>query len=311
MNKIVKNIIIFTVISVSAIIVKSDSKIETEKEIIYNYYDIDDDISSIKVDSILEKIDKEYDIDRFSLDTKEDVESVLLLNAVIDNNKLSEEERELCYSMVPFYLDYDNLNRKSIYERLSNLDIIYSNKEIKVNATDTKGATYYPDKNIIICRDKRNIVLKHELFHVSMPMTNFPKALREGLVSKLTKEYFYYNSDVSLPSTYREYMALINSLTYIVDSDTLIEVASFNDLEKFKEVLLSKGSIMEDELNNIFSFLDKELNIMDKTNIVRELVNSYPVLKEEPKALGYLEVYNLYDSSISDEYYFNKAKIKK
>ena len=310
MNKIVKNIIIFAVITVSAVIVKSDGKIETEKEIIYNYYANDDDIPSIKVDSILKKIDEEYNIDSFSISEKEDVESVLLLNAVIDNNKLNEEERELCYSLLPFYLDYDNLDRKGIYERLSNLDIIYSNNNIQVNATDTKGASYYPDKNIIICRKKDDIVLFHELFHVSMPMTNFPKALREGLVSKLTKEYSY-SVDISFSSTYREYMALINSLTYIVDSDTLIEVASFNDLEKFKEVLLSKGSIMEDELNNIFSSLDKELNIMDKTNIVRELVNSYPVLKEEPKALGYLEVYNLYDSSISDEYYFNKAKIKK
>ena len=212
--------------------------------------------------------------------------------------------------MLPFYLDYDNLDRKGIYERLSNLDIIYSDREVKVNVTDKKGASYYPDYNIIICRKKDDIVLFHELFHVSMPMTNFPKALREGLVSKLTKEYAY-NVDVSFPSTYREYMALINSLTYIVDSDTLIEVASFNDVESFKEILLNKGSIRRDELNNILSLFDKVLNIRDKTKIVRKLVDSYSIFKEDTKALDYLEVYNLYDSSISDDYYFNKSKIKK
>ena len=310
MNKFVKNIIIFTIISVSAIVAKSDSKIETEKEIIYNYYDMEDDISSIKVDSILKKIDEEYDIDRFRISEKEDVESVLLLNAIINNNKLNEEERELCYSLLPFYLDYDNLDRNGIYERLSTLDIIYSGKEIKVDVTDVNSATYYPDKNTIICRDKRNIVLKHELFHVSMPMTNFPKALREGLISKITKEYSY-NVDVSFPSTYREYMALINSLTYIIDNDTLIEVASFNDLEGFKEILLTKGSITIEEVNNIVSLFDKELKIDDKTKIVEELLDSYPIFRKDTKALDYLEVYNLYDSSISDDYYFNKTKIKK
>ena len=309
MNKFVKNIIIFSVISTSVVVVKSDSKTETEKEIIYNYYD-NDDISSIKVDSILKKIDQEYDIDRFSISKKEDVESVLLLNAVIDNNNLNKEEKGLCYSLLPFYLDYDNLDRKGIYERLSNLDIIYSDREVRVNVTDKKGASYYPDYNIITCRKKDDIVLLHELFHVSMPMTSYPKTLREGLVSKLTKEYSY-NVDVSFPSTYREYMALINSLTYIVDSDTLIEVASFNDVESFKEILLNKGSIRRDELNNILSLFDKVLNIRDKTKIVRKLVDSYSVFKENTKALEYLEVYNLYDSSISDDYYFNKSKIKK
>ena len=43
MNKFVKNIIIFTVISFSAVVVKSDSRDELSKEIIYNYYDEDND----------------------------------------------------------------------------------------------------------------------------------------------------------------------------------------------------------------------------------------------------------------------------
>ena len=49
---------------------------------------------------------------------------------------------------------------------------------------------------------------------------------------------------------------------------------------------------------------------MDKTKIVRKLVDSYSVFKEDNKALEYLEVYNLYNSSVSNEYYFNKDKIK-
>ena len=58
MNKFVKNIIIFTVISFSTIIVKSDSKEETSQEIIYDYYDISDEILSTKVENILQCIDE-------------------------------------------------------------------------------------------------------------------------------------------------------------------------------------------------------------------------------------------------------------
>lgn len=311
MNKFVKNIIIFTVISFSAIVVKSDSRDELSKEIIYNYYEEDnDEVINAKVKSILKLIDEQYDLEPFNIDSKEDIKSVLLLNAAIDNDKLTGDEKELCYSLLPFYLDYDNLDRRGIYERLSTLDIIYVDDEVKVSPTDIKGASYLPDNNMIICRSKKNILLRHELFHVSIPMTDFPKALKEGLASKLTKEYFY-NENVKLSSTYREYMALINSLTYIIDSDTLIEVTSLNDLEKFKEILLNKGSITENELDNIISLFDKQLKIKDKTEIVNKLLESYVSLKEEPKALENLKVYNLYDSSKVDDYYFNKSKIKK
>ena len=243
------------------------------------------------------------------IEQEEDIKSILLLNAVIENGKLTNDEKELCYSLLPFYLDYDNLDRKGIYERLSTLDIIYIDEEVKVSATEVKGASYIPDSNIIICYNKKNIILKHELFHVSIPMTDFPKALKEGLVSELTKEYFY-NENAKFSSTYREYMALINSFTYLIDSDTLIELASFNDLERFKEILLNKGSITENELDDIISLFDKQLGIKDRTKIVEELLESYDVLRNNPGALESLKVYNLYDSSKSADYYFNKSKIK-
>ena len=58
MNKFVKNIIIFTVISFSAIVVKSDSRDELSKEIIYNYYEEDnDEVINAKVKSILKLIE--------------------------------------------------------------------------------------------------------------------------------------------------------------------------------------------------------------------------------------------------------------
>lgn len=309
MNKFVKNIIIFTVISFSTIIVKSDSKEETSQEIIYDYYDTSDEILSTKVENILQCIDEHYDIDTFNVDSEEDIKSILLLNAVIENGKLTNDEKELCYSLLPFYLDYDNLDRKGIYERLSTLDIIYIDEEVKVSATEVKGASYIPDSNIIICHNKKNIILKHELFHVSIPMTDFPKVLKEGLVSELTKEYFY-NENAKFSSTYREYMALINSFTYLIDSDTLIELASFNDLERFKEILLNKGYITENELDDIISLFDKQLGIKDRTKIVEKLLESYDVLRNNPGALESLKVYNLYDSSKSADYYFNKSKMK-
>ena len=203
MNKFVKNIIIFTIISFGTVIVKSDSKEESSQKIIYDYYDTSDEILSTKVDDILHSIDEHYDIDTFNVDKEEDIKSVLLLNAVIENGKLTNDEKELCYSLLPFYLDYDNLDRKGIYERLNTLDIVYINKKIKVNSTDIKGASYYPDDNIIICYQKEKSILYHELFHVAIPMKDFPKALKEGLVSELTMEYFN-NEDVKFSSTYRE-----------------------------------------------------------------------------------------------------------
>ena len=309
MNKIVKNIIIFTVISVSAIIVKSDSKIETEKEIIYNYYDIDDDISSIKVDSILEKIDKEYDIDTFAFGSKEDISSVLLLNAVIDNDKLTTEEKELCYELLPFYLDYDSLDKKGIYERLNTLDIEYSKEEFKAGTNEIKGATYYRNCNTVVCYQKKDAILHHELFHVLLPMKNFPLAIKEGLVSRLTIEYFP-NEEINISSTYIRYTSLVNTLTYLIDSDTLIELASLSDLKELKEQLISKGSITKGELDNLLLQLDNNMDINTRTKVATTLLVNYPWLKEEEKALYNLEAFNIYTNNSDNTSYFIKTKTK-
>ena len=64
----------------------------------------------------------------------------------------------------------------------------------------------------------------------------------------------------------------------------LYRVASFNDLEGFKEILLTKGSITIEEVNNIVSLFDKELKIDDKTKIVEELLDSYPIFRKDTKA---------------------------
>ena len=77
MNKFVKNIIIFTVISFSTIIVKSDSKEESSEEIIYDYYDTSDEILSTKVENILQCIGEHYDIDTFNVDWEENIKSIL------------------------------------------------------------------------------------------------------------------------------------------------------------------------------------------------------------------------------------------
>ena len=75
-------------------------------------------------------------------------------------------------------------------------------------------------------------------------------------------------------------------------------------MQKIKITCSSLTSLAEE-----ISSLGDELNT--KCLEFEELLDSYPIFRKDTKALDYLEVYNLYDSSISDDYYFNKTKIKK
>lgn len=308
MNKFIKRILIYTLISINTLTLKASNKEESTKDIIYDYYD-DNYVINSKIINILNKIDEYYDITSIDIDEKDNIESILLLNALIENDNLTSEEKELGYELLPFFLDYNDIDKYSIYERLNTLDIIYEDKKLEIDTNELVAATYLPSENTITCYIEDGGVLHHELFHVLIPMEDFPKTLKEGLVSELSLEYFT-DEEVSLVSTYKKYVAFTKALTFLIDSDTLIELASYNDLISFKEILLNEGTITEDELDNILNLLDGNPDITTRGEITTTLINSFTSLKENSDALSNLRQYTIYNHIIDNNYYFNKEKIK-
>lgn len=311
MNRYLKKTLVLTLLSLNAILFKSSGKEESNKDIIYNYYDNNDFIMDSKIFKIIENINKYYDVSSINLTAKDDVEAVLLLKAVIDNNNLTEAEKQICYQFLPFYLDYNDLDWKGIYERLLTLDIDYSDKTVYVSDSSIKAATYYPDYNYIICYNNEKPILQHEIFHAIMPMSKFPKAIKEGLVSTLTFEYFDDNS-IKLVDTYQEYMALTKSFLSIIDNDLLVSLASYDDIYSFKDELKQEGTISSSEINSLFDLLDSDLNTEERNDIAIILLDNFGFLENNKKALENLRKFTLYNGNENEnsDYYFNKSKIK-
>lgn len=196
--------------------------------------------------SIVERIDNDPDSllneleDYAGIETN-DNNNLVVLHAIIDNNKLESEEKAYFYQLVDLISENPYLNKRMSYETLSDLDIVYTGKP---NGYDeTILALYSEEDNIIKVFAKKEELNKeifyHELIHAlftNKETINLPKFILEGETELLTNEYLSDNPFLE-KNTYPFEVSMIKLLCEMVGEDEILKVYTTGNINSLYEKL--------------------------------------------------------------------------
>ena len=228
-------------------------------------------------DDELDDLEKELSSEVGVTITRDD--NALVLNAAVENENLTDEEKEIIYNYVDLLNDNPYLDKDAAYDNLRNLEIEYD--EDADYGEDVMGVYMggFDDKIEIIKDDSERGTISHELVHCIYGDKNFkknPKFFNEGRTELLTNEYFSSNPFVETTSYLYE-IHMVKILCEIVGEDKVLEAYSKEDIGIVERELTKKT-----QLSNPEELIESMSNISDAiqagTKVSEEDVNNVQVL---------------------------------
>ena len=215
----------------------------------------------------------------------DEVDEYCLLNAVVQNNKLSDEDKEFFYRYIDLFLDNPYLNKEDVYYALLNLDISYMERPGAVSVY-TLGDFNNRKKIIRIFYDNaRRSTLAHEGVHClysNEKTKSLPTYFVEGMTELLANEYFDNNPFVEVNSYCFEVaccklLCELTSPDVVLKSFTLGDMGYIiDDMAKTLDVGYGEVEFAFDNLNKMFMGFNHELDYpIDKTAIFNDYMGIF------------------------------------
>ncbi len=265
----------------------------------------------------------ENDINKINnIDTNEyNKKSLYLLKAIVDNKKLTDEEKDEVYKIIEIVDDNKYTNLELSYKRLRNLDIEYKQTRPFYVKEETLGSYYSLINQINIYEDNEKFNVKtHELIHSIYYKNNetIPTYFKEGMTELLNNEYYSENPFYE-DSIYIYEICYVKILCNLLGSDTILETYTkadinilIDELEKITKdkFIASKIAYLDDK-----QFEKEKVNetdkkyIKDTLNIIKELMNKKIKDTEEideDLIKSYESLYyniGLYETCLENDYY--------
>ena len=212
-------------------------------------------------------------------------DNALVISAVLENDNLTEEEKEYIYNLVDLLNDNPYLDKTYAYKNLREVDITYGITPDKDYRKAVIG-TYTDELNKIEIIDKeyRDETMYHELIHCVYGddyIVKVPSFFNEGMTELLTNEYFSENpflEELSYPFE----VTMVKILCELIGEDKVLEAYSKEDISIVEKELKEKIGINDPE-----EFLDsmermsyclqnqKSINKSDLNNILFTVTNYY------------------------------------
>lgn len=234
-------------------------------------------------------------------------ESYLILSAIMNNDNLTKEEKELFYNL--FYVVEDNdkyINKEELYKNWINIDIKYPNKKIN----ESLCGIYYINENCIKIYDNKESTKNHEgihsVFTYSPDVKYYSRSISEGVPELINKEYCSDDPFVA-DDTYIYEMVYVKMLCDIVGKDKVLEAFAKKDLTVVSKAMAKCGGSEEDALN-VLLVLEDTLDKLNEMENGGSVVLSYS-FDEIGLALSKLDDYyiiNMKDLSTFDSYVYNR-----
>ena len=265
----------------------------------------------------------ENDINKINnIDTNEyNKKSLYLLKAIVDNKKLTDEEKDEVYKIIEIVDDNKYTNLELSYKRLRNLDIEYKQTRPFYVKEETLGSYYSLINQINIYEDNEKFNVKtHELIHSIYYKNNetIPTYFKEGMTELLNNEYYSENPFYE-DSIYIYEICYVKILCNLLGSDTILETYTkadinilIDELEKITKdkFIASKIAYLDDKQfeKEKVNETDK-INIKDTLNIIKELMNKKIKDTEEideDLIKSYESLYyniGLYETCLENDYY--------
>lgn len=170
----------------------------------------------------------------------------IVLDAVIENENLTESEKEFIYSYKNLLEDNPYLDKTNAYNNLKKLDIIYDKNADY--GKDVMGVYINTDNEITIIEDTpEKGTISHEVIHCIYShryIKRLPRFFNEGMTEILANEYFSKNPFKETTS-YPYEITMVKILCEIVGEDKVLEAYSKEDMTIVEEELRNKTNISE------------------------------------------------------------------
>ncbi len=217
------------------------------------YKNRDIKISQEEYNNIINNVENSlgYDVESY----KED--DYLLLNAVLENNNLSDSDKYQFLEYGDMFYENPFLNREKAYRNLKDVKIDYNAVR---DMDDLSIVGEYDNKeNTINIYDDTRDVKGHEIIHCiyNVKKSGLDSYFIEGMTELLYNEYFEDNPFLEINS-YPLEVACVKMLGDLCGSDTILEAYSTSSMKPIIDVLStysSKGQAKEnlELLNNLMS----------------------------------------------------------
>lgn len=185
-------------------------------------------VSDEEVNEIIQRLECELGVDINS----ENIDEYLLLNAVLENECLSEKEKDVFYGFIDMIKDNPYIDKEQAYRSLLNVDVLYKCRPFGYDKT-IQGVYINDLESIgIFEEDEDNLILKHEGTHCifsSAVTENLPDYFSEGMSELLVNEYFSEKPFMELRN-YSFEIAAVKMLCEVTSPEVVLEAFSKGDM---------------------------------------------------------------------------------
>ena len=208
------------------------------------YRDREVKLSQEEYNNVLNNVENSlgYDVET----SKED--DYLILNAVLENENLSDEEKYLFLQYGDMLYENPYLNREKAYRNLKDVRIDY-NAVRDMSDLSIVGEYDYAD-NVINIYDDTQAVKGHEIIHCiyNVKRSGLDNYFVEGMTELLYNEYFEDNPFLEINS-YPMEVSCVKMLTDLCGADTMLEAFSTSSMKPIEKMLASYSSKEEAKEN--------------------------------------------------------------
>ena len=199
--------------------------------------------------------------------TKED--NAIVLDAVIENENLSKDEKEILYNYVDLLEDNPYLNKSNTYNNLEDLDIIYD-KDADYGKDVMGVYDNTPNAITIIEESENQDTIHHELVHCIYSQNTYnrlPVFFNEGMTELLTNEYFAedpFKEEVSYPYE----ITMVKMLCELVGEDVVLESYTKKDIKILENKLGEVTNLCNP--HEFINYIDSVMTSLEKDKKVDE-----------------------------------------
>lgn len=214
-------------------------------------------ISEDVLDSVVSRLENELGVSI----PEEFEDEYAVLDAVLTNDCLKDDEKEIFYRVIDVIKDNDYLNKEKAYRALRNVDVLHRRRPFTYN-DNVQGVYSYVCGSIgIFEKDPDYLILLHEIIHCiycNSDTDKLPTYFKEGMTELLVNEYFEdYIPYVEL-ECYPFETTAIKMLCEVTSPDTVLKAFSYGDMEYIiQDIATITGN--EDEARKALSSFEKIL----------------------------------------------------
>lgn len=181
-----------------------------------------------------------------------------LLNAVYENDCLTDEEKQVFYGFIDIIKDNPYIDRESAYSSLRNVEVSYKCRPYMYDRTVLGVYSHQFESIGIFEKDEDQSILKHEGIHAIFCNENtisLPTYFKEGMTELLVNEYFQNKPFIELEN-YPFEIAAVKMLCEVTSPDIVLKAYSLGNMDIIAEEMATITGDIE-VARNALDMLDK------------------------------------------------------